>query len=101
MIRIMLADDQALLRASLSALLNTEPGMRVVGTAENGAEAVELAASLRPDVVLMDVRMPGTNGIDATRKITEDPAIRVIILTSFDLAEYVFAGLRAAPAASS
>ncbi|GAA0943355.1 response regulator transcription factor [Actinocorallia libanotica] len=95
MIRIMLADDQALLRASLSALLNTEPGMRVVGTAENGAEAVERAASLRPDVVLMDVRMPGTNGIDATRKITEDPAVRVIILTSFDLDEYVFAGLRA------
>ncbi|MER5426944.1 response regulator transcription factor [Streptosporangium roseum] len=95
MIRVMLADDQALLRVSLSALLNTEPGMRVVGAAENGAEAIELAADLRPDVVLMDVRMPGTNGIDATRKITEDPSIRVVILTSFDLDEYVFAGLRA------
>ncbi|MFI6803359.1 response regulator transcription factor [Streptosporangium canum] len=91
----MLADDQALLRVSLSALLNTEPGMRVVGAAENGAEAIDLATALRPDVVVMDVRMPGTNGIDATRKITEDPSIRVIILTSFDLDEYVFAGLHA------
>ncbi|MFI6889391.1 response regulator [Streptosporangium canum] len=95
MIRVMLADDQALLRVSLSALLNTEPGMRVVGAAENGAEAVDLAVALRPDVVLMDVRMPGVNGIDATRKITEDSSVRVIILTSFDLDEYVFAGLHA------
>ncbi|MFD8534104.1 response regulator transcription factor [Streptosporangium canum] len=75
----MLADDPALLRVSLSALLNTEPGMRVVGAAENGAEAVDLAAALRPDVVLMDVRMPGVNGIDATRKITEDSSVRVIM----------------------
>ncbi|MEU7991254.1 response regulator transcription factor [Streptosporangium canum] len=95
MIRVMLADDQALLRVSLSALLNTGPGMRVVGAAENGAEAVDLAVALRPDVVLMDVRMPGVNGIDATRKITEDSSVRVIILTSFDLDEYVFAGLHA------
>ncbi|MFC9977853.1 response regulator [Spirillospora sp. NPDC127200] len=95
MIDVMLADDQALLRASLAALLNTEPGMRVVGAAENGAEAVEMAAGLRPDVVLMDVRMPGVNGIDATREITRDPEVRVVILTSFDLDEYVFAGLRA------
>ncbi|MGI5170694.1 response regulator [Spirillospora sp. CA-253888] len=95
MIDVMLADDQALLRASLSALLNTEPGMRVVGAAGNGAEAVDLAAGLRPDVVLMDVRMPGMNGIDATREITRDPEVRVVILTSFDLDEYVFAGLRA------
>jgi DNA-binding NarL/FixJ family response regulator len=95
MIRVLLADDQALLRASLSALLNTEPGMQVVGAARNGAEAVDMAADLRPDVVLMDVRMPGVNGIDATRSITADPATRVVILTSFDLDEYVFAGLRA------
>ncbi|MFI6522301.1 response regulator [Spirillospora sp. NPDC050679] len=95
MIDVMLADDQALLRVSLAALLDTEPGMRVVGAAENGAEAVEMAAGLRPDVVLMDVRMPGVNGIDATREITRDPEVRVVILTSFDLDEYVFAGLRA------
>lgn len=95
MIRVMLADDQALLRLSLSALLRTEPGMRVVGTAENGAEAVASAAALRPDVVVMDVRMPGMNGIDATRAITAGSETRVIILTSFDLDEYVFAGLRA------
>lgn len=94
MIRILLADDQALLRVSLAALLNTEPGMRVVGAASNGAEAVELAGELQPDVVLMDVRMPGMNGIDATRRITERPATHVIILTSFDLDEYVFAALR-------
>ncbi|MCF2533237.1 response regulator [Yinghuangia soli] len=95
MIRLLIADDQALLRASLAALLGTEPGMEVAGTAENGVQAVELAAALRPDVVLMDVRMPGMNGIDATRAITADPAVRVVILTSFDLDEYVFAGLRA------
>lgn len=95
MIRVMLADDQALLRVSLAALLSTEPGMAVVGAAEDGAEAVEMAAVLRPEVVLMDVRMPGMNGIDATRKITADTAVRVVILTSFDLDEYVFAGLRA------
>nr|WP_249778727.1 response regulator transcription factor [Parafrankia sp. CH37] len=91
----MLADDQALLRVSLAALLNTEPGMQVVGAASNGAEAVRMAAEIHPDVVLMDVRMPGVNGIDATRRITARPATRVIILTSFDLDEYVFAGLRA------
>ncbi|CUU57975.1 DNA-binding response regulator, NarL/FixJ family, contains REC and HTH domains [Parafrankia irregularis] len=95
MIRVMLADDQALLRVSLAALLNTEPGMQVVGAASNGAEAVRMAAEIHPDVVLMDVRMPGVNGIDATRRITARPATRVIILTSFDLDEYVFAGLRA------
>lgn len=95
MIRVMIADDQALLRASLTALLSTEPGMEVVGAAEDGAKAVDMAAGLRPDVILMDVRMPGMNGIEATSKITEDPSIRVIILTSFDLDEYIFAGLRA------
>nr|MDT0666702.1 response regulator [Micromonospora sp. DSM 115978] len=70
MIRVMLADDQALLRVSLAALLNTEPGMQVVGAARDGAEAVGMAADLHPDVVLMDVRMPGVNGVEATRKIT-------------------------------
>ena len=96
MSRILIADDQALLRASLRALVNGYDGCEVVGEAANGAQAVELAAGLRPDLVLMDVRMPVLDGIEATRRITAaDPAVKVLILTTFDLDEYVYAGLLA------
>ena len=96
MSRILIADDQALLRASLRALVNGYDGCVVVGEAANGAQAVELAAELHPDLVLMDVRMPVLDGIAATRRITAaDPAVRVLILTTFDLDEYVYEGLLA------
>ena len=96
MSRILIADDQALLRASLRALVNGYDGCVVVGEAANGAQAVELAAGLHPDLVLMDVRMPVLDGIEATRRITAaDPAVRVLILTTFDLDEYVYEALRA------
>ena len=96
MSRILIADDQALLRASLRALVNGYDGCEVVGEAANGARAVELAADLRPDLVLMDVRMPVLDGIEATRRITAaDPGVRVLILTTFDLDEYVYEGLLA------
>ena len=96
MSRILIADDQALLRASLRALVNGYNGCEVVGEAENGAQAVDLAADLSPDLVLMDVRMPVLDGIEATRRITAaDPTTRVLILTTFDLDEYVYEGLLA------
>ena len=98
MIRVLLADDQALVRAGFAVLLDTEDGFEVVGQAADGAEAVALTRSLRPDVVLMDIRMPGTDGIEATRLITADPAlaeVKVLVLTTFDLDEYVFDALRA------
>jgi DNA-binding NarL/FixJ family response regulator len=96
MSRILIADDQALLRASLRALINGYDGCEVVGEAEDGAQAVKLAAELRPDLVLMDVRMPRMDGIEATRRITATtPGIRVLILTTFDLDEYVYEGLLA------
>jgi DNA-binding NarL/FixJ family response regulator len=96
-IRVVLADDQALLRAGLKALLDAEDDMTVVGEAANGSEAVEVARSTRPDVVLMDIRMPGSDGLTATRQIVSDPAleaVRVLILSTFDLDEYVFEALR-------
>ena len=97
LINILIADDQALVRGAFAALVDAVPGMRVVGTAADGAEAVELAAKHRPDVVLMDVRMPRMDGIAATRAIisADKDGPRVLILTTFDLDEYVFSALRA------
>jgi DNA-binding NarL/FixJ family response regulator len=95
-ITLLLVDDQDLLRAGMAMVLGTAPGMRVVGEATNGLDAVERAAELQPDVVLMDVRMPGLDGIEATRRIVAShPDTRVIILTTFDLDEYAFGGLNA------
>ena len=97
MIRVLLADDQALVRGGFRALLDAQEGIEVVGEAADGAEAVKLARQLVPDVALMDIRMPGTDGLEATRQIASDPAldpVRVVILTTFDLDEYVFEALR-------
>ena len=97
-IRVLIAEDQALLRSTLAALLQAEPGMSVVGLAEDGVRAVALAAELRPDVVLMDIQMPGLTGIEATSRICADPALaatRVLILTMFEVDDYVLGALRA------
>jgi DNA-binding NarL/FixJ family response regulator len=97
MISVLLADDQALVRAGFRALLNAEPGIEVVAEAADGLEAVRLARLTRPDVVLMDIRMPGVDGLEATRRIAAEPALsgtRVVILTTFELDEYVFEALR-------
>ena len=97
-VRVVVADDQALVRSGFTMLLDGEPGIDVVGEAANGAEAVALVARERPDVVLMDVRMPVMDGLEATRRITGDPELaetRVVILTTFDLDEYVLEALRA------
>jgi DNA-binding NarL/FixJ family response regulator len=98
MITVLLADDQALVRAGFRALLNAEPDIRVVAEAADGLEAVKQAQQTHPDVVLMDIRMPGVDGLEATRRIAADPALtgtRVVILTTFELDEYVFEALRA------
>jgi DNA-binding NarL/FixJ family response regulator len=98
MIRVVLADDQDLVRAGFRSLLETEDGIEMVGDASNGTEAVELARAMRPDVVLMDIRMPEVDGLEATRRITADPnlsAVKVLILTTFEVDEYVFDALRA------
>jgi len=95
-LRILLADDQALVRLGFRMVLEAEPDLCVVGEAVDGVEAVRLAAQTRPDVILMDVRMPALDGIEATRRIVAaNPEARIIILTTFDLDEYAFGGLRA------
>ena len=96
MIRVLVADDQAMVRAGFAALLAAQPDLEVVGEAENGAEAVRLAAAEQPDVVLMDVRMPVLDGIAATRQVLADnPAARVVVLTTFDVDDYVLDAIRA------
>ena len=98
MIRVVLADDQALVRAGFRALLDAQGDIEVVGEAGNGEEAVRLATQLTPDVVLMDIRMPGMDGLSATRRIAADDrsaGVRVVILTTFGLDEYIFEAIRA------
>jgi DNA-binding NarL/FixJ family response regulator len=100
MIGVLLADDQSLVRAGFRMILTSEPDFAVVGEVGDGLAAVAEAAALRPDVVLMDVRMPGIDGIEATRRImAAGPAPRVIVLTTFDRDEYVYAALRAGASA--
>ena len=97
-ISVAVADDQALVRVGFCGIIAATQGFSVVGEAANGAEAVEVARAVKPDVILMDVRMPDLDGIEATRRITTAPetaGVRVIILTTFDLDDYVFAALRA------
>ncbi|MEV6973216.1 response regulator transcription factor [Kitasatospora sp. NPDC093806] len=95
-VRVLLVDDEELLRLAFGMILRAEPDMEPVGEAADGATAVELARRLRPDVVLMDVRMPGTDGIEATRRLLREvPGTRVLVLTTFDLDAYAFEALRA------
>jgi DNA-binding NarL/FixJ family response regulator len=96
MIRVLIADDQSLIRTGFSMILDATDDIEVVGEAADGAAALTMARALHPDVILMDVRMPGTDGITATSQITAElPGSRILILTTFDLDDYVHAGLRA------
>jgi DNA-binding NarL/FixJ family response regulator len=98
MIRVLLADDQSLVRAGFRALLSAQEGIEVAGEAADGQQALDAARRLAPDVVLMDIRMPGLDGLQATEAITADPAlggVRIVVLTTFDHDEHVFEALRA------
>ncbi len=97
-VRVLIADDQQLIRAGFRLILSTQPGIDVVGEASNGADAVAMTLELHPDVVLMDIRMPGIDGIEATRQILAAPSLaptRVLMLTTFDMDEYVYDALQA------
>ncbi|AQA11997.1 response regulator transcription factor [Streptomyces samsunensis] len=96
-IRVLIADDQMMVRQGFTVLLNAEPDIEVVGQAVDGADAIAQVAELAPDVVLMDIRMPGVGGIEATRRLTEPvgATVKVLVLTTFDLDEYVYEALRA------
>ncbi|HSS10494.1 MAG TPA: response regulator transcription factor [Acidimicrobiales bacterium] len=100
-IRVLIADDQNLVRSGLCMILATQPDIEVVAEAQDGREAVELVGILRPDIVLMDIRMPGTDGLAATKAVAGDPATaatRVVMLTTYDLDEYLFEALQAGAA---
>jgi DNA-binding NarL/FixJ family response regulator len=92
----MLVEDQAMVRQGLRYIIDAQPGLTVVGEAEDGEEAIQAALAKNPDVILMDIRMPGKNGIDATREILQTlPGTKIILLTTFDIQEYVYEGIRA------
>jgi DNA-binding NarL/FixJ family response regulator len=97
-IKVLIADDHAAIRAGLTMILDGAPDIEVVAEAADGAAAVRKASALRPDVVLMDVRMPGTDGIEATRQVIEAGSAQVIVLTTFDMDEYVYGAMRAGAA---
>ncbi|HEY2636473.1 MAG TPA: response regulator transcription factor, partial [Solirubrobacteraceae bacterium] len=97
-VRVLIADDQVLVRAGFKLILDAEDDLEIIGEASDGLEAVERSLELRPDVVLMDIRMPGVDGLEATRRILAadpDPPIRILVLTTFDINEYVYDALRA------